>query len=99
MAGCSHKQNAKYTPPPPPVINAPSQQETTSIPAAPAESIAPSTETESSVAPGDAADENFVASHQPIYAETGTASWYGPPYHNRRGANGQIFDQNAMSAA
>lgn len=27
------------------------------------------------------------------------ASWYGPPYHNRRGANGQIFDQNALSAA
>ncbi len=27
------------------------------------------------------------------------ASWYGPPYHNRQGANGKIFDQNALTAA
>jgi rare lipoprotein A len=46
-----------------------------------------------------AADEAFVASHQPIYSEEGVASWYGPPYHNRQAANGKIFDQNAMTAA
>ena len=33
------------------------------------------------------------------YKETGTASWYGPNFHNRRTANGQIFDMNAISAA
>ncbi len=27
------------------------------------------------------------------------ASWYGPPYHHRRGANGDIYDQNALTAA
>ena len=27
------------------------------------------------------------------------ASWYGAPYHNRRGSNGQIYDMNAMTAA
>lgn len=27
------------------------------------------------------------------------ASWYGAPYHNARGANGEIYDQNAMTAA
>jgi rare lipoprotein A len=32
-------------------------------------------------------------------AETGLASWYGAPYHNRRGSNGQIYDMNAMTAA
>ena len=38
--------------------------------------------------------------HQkPIYVETGLASWYGPPYHNRKGANGEIYDQNALTAA
>ena len=36
---------------------------------------------------------------KPIYAETGLASWYGPPYHHHRGANGEIYDQNAMTAA
>jgi rare lipoprotein A len=34
-----------------------------------------------------------------IYVEVGLASWYGPPYHNRRGANGEIYNQNAMTAA
>jgi rare lipoprotein A len=34
-----------------------------------------------------------------IYVEVGLASWYGPPYHHRRGANGEIYDQNAMTAA
>jgi peptidoglycan lytic transglycosylase len=36
---------------------------------------------------------------KPIYVETGLASWYGPPYHHRRGANGEIYDQNALTAA
>ena len=44
-------------------------------------------------------DAEFVASHRPIYSEEGVASWYGPPYNKRQGANGQIFDQNAMTAA
>ena len=31
--------------------------------------------------------------------ETGSASWYGPPYHNRRGSNGEVYDMNAFTAA
>jgi rare lipoprotein A len=31
--------------------------------------------------------------------ETGIASWYGAPYHNRRGSNGEIYDMKAMTAA
>ena len=27
------------------------------------------------------------------------ASWYGPPYANRKGADGTVYDQNAMTAA
>ncbi len=33
------------------------------------------------------------------YDETGIASWYGPGFHKERTANGEIFDQNEMSAA
>jgi rare lipoprotein A len=33
------------------------------------------------------------------YDKTGIASWYGPNFHNRRTANGEIFDMNAISAA
>jgi rare lipoprotein A len=35
----------------------------------------------------------------PVVTEVGLASWYGPPYHNRRGADGTIYDENAMTAA
>ena len=33
------------------------------------------------------------------YAETGIASWYGPKFHGRPTANGEIFDMNMVSAA
>ncbi|MGH9645005.1 MAG: septal ring lytic transglycosylase RlpA family protein, partial [Terriglobales bacterium] len=36
---------------------------------------------------------------KPIFEQTGIASWYGPPYHNRRGSNGEIYNMNAMTAA
>jgi rare lipoprotein A len=36
---------------------------------------------------------------KPIFTETGMASWYGAPYHNRRGSNGEIYDMHAMTAA
>ncbi|MBC7905839.1 MAG: septal ring lytic transglycosylase RlpA family protein [Rhodospirillaceae bacterium] len=33
------------------------------------------------------------------YDETGIASWYGPDFHGKMTANGESFDQNAVSAA
>ena len=36
---------------------------------------------------------------KPIYVQIGLASWYGPPYNHRRGSNGEIYDQNALTAA
>jgi rare lipoprotein A len=36
---------------------------------------------------------------QPNYDQTGVASWYGAQFHNRRTADGELFDQNAPSAA
>lgn len=35
----------------------------------------------------------------PLEVQTGVASWYGPPYHNRRGSNGEIYNMNDMTAA
>lgn len=35
----------------------------------------------------------------PSITETGLASWYGPPYSGRKGADGSVYDQNAMTAA
>jgi rare lipoprotein A len=39
------------------------------------------------------------ADAKPIFEETGMASWYGAPYHNRRGSNGEIYNMHAMTAA
>lgn len=34
-----------------------------------------------------------------IYQQVGLASWYGGRFHGRRTANGEVFNQNAMTAA
>ena len=34
-----------------------------------------------------------------IWSEIGYASWYGPNYHNKKAANGDIYNQNEMTAA
>jgi rare lipoprotein A len=39
------------------------------------------------------------ADAKPISVETGLASWYGAPYHNRRGSNGELYNMHAMTAA
>jgi len=33
------------------------------------------------------------------YDESGIASWYGPGFHSKRTANGDTYDQNALTAA
>lgn len=33
------------------------------------------------------------------YSETGVASWYGPDFHGKYTANGEVFDQNEITAA
>lgn len=33
------------------------------------------------------------------YDEIGLASWYGPNFHGKKTANGEVFDQNSISAA
>ena len=90
LAGCSHRSQVAYTPPPPPVT-APRTAPPVAAPSSETPQPAPS-------APPNS-DEAIVASRQPIYSEEGMASWYGPNYHAHRGANGQIYDQNGISAA
>jgi rare lipoprotein A len=35
----------------------------------------------------------------PKVTQTGMASWYGPGFHGRRTANGEVFNQHALTAA
>ena len=41
----------------------------------------------------------YVPARQDRYDETGVASWYGPNFHGKPTANGEVFDQNLVSAA
>jgi rare lipoprotein A len=95
LAGCAHRAQVAYAPPPAlePPVSVPAQ-----VPAsrpAPAPAVAQAAPV-ASISPED---ERYVAEHSAIYAEVGVASWYGPPYNRRRGANGEIFDENMLSAA
>jgi rare lipoprotein A len=94
--GCRHK-SAPVAIAPPPALTPPTPVPS-APPSAPVPIPAPSSTTAASIAdtPADAA---FVASHRVIYSEEGAASWYGPPYDKRRGANGEIFDKDALTAA
>jgi len=41
----------------------------------------------------------FTPKDEPDYDRKGQASWYGPNFHGRLTANGEIYDQYALSAA
>jgi len=91
LTGCGgHKQAHVDVPPPPPMSEPDSQ--TKSVNTEPsAKTIVPApTEQDALGIPADA---------KPISVQTGLASWYGAPYHNRRGSNGELYNMNAMTAA
>src|ERR1700743_770191 len=96
--GCRHKPAPVAVAPPP------------ALPPPPTASSGPVTQPPPPSSPGtlpggtasiadSQADAAFVGSHPVIYSEEGAASWYGPPYDKRRGANGEIFDKDALTAA
>lgn len=41
----------------------------------------------------------YYPREQPDYDETGIASWYGPNFHGKLTANGEIFDAGGLTAA
>ena len=43
--------------------------------------------------------KTYVPEHNPNYAASGTASWYGSDFHGRKTANGEIFSANHITAA
>ncbi|MGD9814029.1 MAG: septal ring lytic transglycosylase RlpA family protein [Hyphomonadaceae bacterium] len=49
--------------------------------------------------PYEANGQWYVPTPEPGYAETGVASWYGPTFHGQRTASGEVFDQEALTAA
>jgi rare lipoprotein A len=101
-SACGHPKQARVEiPPPPPPVSTTTDE----APSARTEPAPPEPEPESSarnVAPvpaPDLAEPTVPRGTQPLATEFGIASWYGPPYHNRRGSNGEIYNMNAMTAA
>jgi rare lipoprotein A len=105
VSSCGHPKQARVDvppPPPPPVAttaeppaesapaNVPPRRETS----IPSKSAKPEEDTAA-----DLAEPTVPAGTEPIATETGLASWYGPPYHNRRGSNGEVYNMHAMTAA
>ncbi len=43
--------------------------------------------------------KTYYPAYDDTYDKIGTASWYGPGFHGKRTANGEIYDQNALTAA
>lgn len=41
----------------------------------------------------------YYPKDDPNYRKTGLASWYGPTFHGRKTANGEVFDRNGLTAA
>lgn len=84
VSGCGHRAKVAYAPPPP--------------------AAQPSTYPETW--PSTRSPEQYPAQQseesrygRPLLTEVGIASWYGPPYNNRPGANGRIYNENAVTAA
>ncbi len=86
LTGCAHKKTARQVPAPPPA------------PAAAPQGAPPATpETAQTVPPNPATPATNAP--EPLFTETGVASWYGHPYHGRPAADGEIYDMETMVAA
>lgn len=106
LAGCGHHKTAQApqtappletqqaeadeAPPPPPRANIPPVRppDTTRIPPTPVPFGGITAE-----------DIRYVNTHPPIQTEVGFATWYSAPYRGRKAANGEVFDDTALTAA
>jgi len=85
-AACGGKKKTTARVPAPPSIDQ-QQQTTTVVPLPPAPR------------PAEPGEIEYPADAKVLWTQTGYASWYGPNYHNRKGANGEIYDMNQLTAA
>jgi rare lipoprotein A len=106
VSSCGHPKQARVDvpPPPPPPVPAAAEAPAESAPAANVpprkEKSLPSKPDKTEEDTGaDLAEPTVPAGTETIATETGMASWYGPPYHNRRGSNGEVYNMHAMTAA
>jgi rare lipoprotein A len=90
LTSCSHPKQTQVNVPPPPAIE--SLHPTIS-------GKADSAGSDDRETGADRAELQIPTNARPLSTEVGRASWYGPPYHNRVGSNGKVYNMNAMTAA
>ncbi len=93
FVGCGRKHVARRQLPPPPMP----RQGTAASSSGERGKVPPAEPNQPGVTERDA--EKDYARVRPIYTETGIASWYGTVYHHRKAANGEIYDQDGLTAA
>ncbi len=96
LPSCGHPKLAHQDVPPPPPATEESSPAESSAGAKPPKTRASGSETPTEA---DLAEPTIPEGTVPMSSETGMASWYGPPYHNRRGSNGEVYNMHAMTAA
>jgi rare lipoprotein A len=101
LTACGEKKQARVAVPPPPPLSEPSAGSTTvsSLPPARPESAPPSKANREATAGHANSEMTIPEGTKPLSVEIGKASWYGAPYHNRRGSNGEVYDMNEFTAA
>jgi peptidoglycan lytic transglycosylase len=87
LAGCGHKETRVNVPAPP------------DLPPQPTVIATPSPSAENHDTTITKTTPPLAPLWKPLFTQLGLASWYGAPYHNRRGSNGEVYDMNAMTAA
>lgn len=108
--GGGHKKTTVKVQPPPPIQEPPPQAKPK--PKSPPPDIEAKTPTKTVEPPSLPAKEeeeeraeeektaaSVPADAKPLFEETGLASWYGPPFHNRLTSNGEIYNMHAFTAA
>jgi len=95
LSGCGHHR--KVAQPPAPQAVPPEPQAAAPEP----QNMPPARIPITPVPPGgvSAQDLDYVATHKPILTEVGLATWYTAPYKGRKAANGEVFDDSALTAA
>jgi rare lipoprotein A len=102
VSGCHHRNQAQL--PPPQALPPPPEQPVYTPPPATSSSAEvppPARIPITPVPPGGvtAEDLDYIATHHPILTQVGFATWYTAPYKGRKAANGQVFNDNSMTAA
>ncbi len=99
LSGCGHPKQTPLNLPPPPEPSSAESAAASHSGSAAKNNRPPGAASSHKESGADLAEPAISTNARPLATEIGRASWYGPPYHNRRGSNGEVYNMHAMTAA